>query len=813
MKKKILLIMLMLALFTCLFAITASAETPTNYIEFKVKLVGQTEYITAYTKDVFPTDPKFDFNEAFYSDIDFTQEITKSEIEGLDLSNATPKNNSKTTVVYVAGANQPYPNCKEIKWFSEGRANSIGMVMFQNWSSLESFDFGCAVEVVDRAFGGCGFKELVIPSTVTLLKSGAFGGCTSLKTLKIESNLVAKSGAFSGCTSLTSVDLGPTEVVGEAMFKDCTSLTSVTSNSVNKIEKQAFYNCSALTSFTFTSSLTDIGSQAFYNCSALTSSTFTSSLTNIGSQAFCKSAIVSVTIPSSVTAVGNEAFANCGSLTTIVFEEGFKGTLGSSAFMSTSAVTTLTLVEGITSIPSQCFWTCGSKSSGIDKVTLPDSVTTLAGRAFNGSGIKELEIRKTSKLSSITGDAFAGMKSIKSIYLPTGVVISCDNLFQYCHNLEEVENFENVVINIKSYGENVFVGKMFYECQKLKEIKIPHSVTAIAGTAWRYYALERVYIPASVTSINKGWFDDKTHFPTSVIIFYCDGNAEKLLSLTNDGSGNVSSAISNRITAGSVCEYSGLDAVYAAGVIVNNANTCDVYYGGVHFEKVEDNNPCYLTECSRCTYKNRYVGNDNTHDMNTTYAYPNGYFVNGQIAEACQNEGCIYHGAENARLDTETLKPLFAELKYSAKEDSQASFGLYVEYKIMQEAIALYKSFGKTVSYGVVAIMADKVSGGGPLNNNGTVADGVTNVVAAPVTSEALSTIKLIISGPRALWTGHAEKSIYIAGYATDGESLEYLGVSSGALDGNGELIERNDIQSIKSLSIKNEYTEYTPKA
>ena len=737
----------MLVIVVCALAIYVSAETPANYIEFKVKLVGQTEYITAYTKDVFPTDPKFDFNEAFYSDIDFTQEITKSEIEGLDLSNATPKNNSKTTVVYVAGASQPYPNCKEIKWFSEGRANSIGMVMFQNWTALESFDFGCAVEVVDRAFGGCGFKELVIPSTVTLLKSGAFGGCTSLKTLKIESNLVTKSGAFSGCTALTSVDLGPTEVVGEAIFKDCTSLTSVTSNSVNKIEKQAFYNCSALTSFTFTSSLT-----------------------NIGSQSFCKSAIVSVTIPSSVTAVGSEAFAYCASLTTIVFEEGFKGTLGGSAFMSTTAVTTLTLVEGITSIPSQCFWTCGSKSSGIDKVTLPDSVTSLAGRAFNGSGIKELEIRKTSNLSSITGDAFAGMKSIKSIYLPTGVVISCDNLFQYCHNLEEVENFENVVFNISSYGENVFVGKIFYECQKLKEIKIPHSVTAIAGTAWRYYALERVYIPASVTSINKGWFDDKTHFPTSVIIFYCDGNAEKLLSLTDDGSGNVSSSINNRITAGSVVEYSGLDAVYAAGVIVNNTNTCDVYYGGVHVERVEDNNACYLTECSRCTYEDRYVGNDSTHNMSTAYAYAN-YFANGTITSTCTNEGCIYHGAENARLDTETLKPLFSELVYSTKEDG-AAFGIYVEYKIDQDAIALYKELSnKTVNYGVMAIKTSNITGNGPLNIDGSTS--ATNVIAANVTGSNLKAAKLIVTGN---WAANASIEITMLGYVTDGSELHYMG-------------------------------------
>ena len=176
MKKKILLFFALVAVIACFFAISVSAETPSDYITFKVKLTGADKYITAYTKDVFPTDSKFDFNEAFYSDIDFTQEITKDSIEGVDLSDATPSNKN-TFVKYVAAASTPYANCKEIKWFNtSGSSNAISTVFFQNWTALESFDFGIATQVIDKAFNNSGLKTLVIPSTVTTIKGGGFSG-------------------------------------------------------------------------------------------------------------------------------------------------------------------------------------------------------------------------------------------------------------------------------------------------------------------------------------------------------------------------------------------------------------------------------------------------------------------------------------------------------------------------------------------------------------------------------------------------------------------------------------------------------------
>lgn len=679
MKKKILLALLLTLIAMCFFALSVSAETPSMYIEFGARFPGNDEYITVYTQNAESAgNPQINFaSYKFYSDVEFTQEVDMSTATGIDFSVA------KSYVDGVQGnaptrmkkPSSPFVNCVEVKWFLEGFPTvSYEGQFFKGWTGLKSFDFGNATAIQDNTFEGCGLESITIPASITSIGGSAFKDCLSLKSVKIE-GVIKKynnGSTFFGCTALESVDFCSNTDIGVNMFYNCTSLKT-------------------LENFT---NIISIGNQAFCGCTQLSEVSF-GKVTYIGTSSFKQSGIASVIIPKEVTSVGNEAFANCKSLTSIVFEEGFSGTLGSSAFMGTSSVTTLTLVEGITSIPSQCFWNCGS-TNGIENVTLPDTVKTLAGRAFNGSGIVALEIRETSQLQSITGDAFAGMKKMKSIYLPTGVVISCDNLFQYCHKLERVDNFENVKLNISSYGENVFVGKIFYECMALKEIKIPHSVTKIVGTAWRYFAVERIYIPSSVTSINKGWLDDLTHMPSAAVIIYCGGDAQKLLSLTNDGEGNVSTRLSSIIENGNVIVYSGIDAEYENGSIVIYANACDVYYGGVH------------ADGGKTLYT--YIDDEGK---------PNGvkFLSTLKISIPCGRE-C---GEETV---LHTIPALFENLGYSVDESGDG--GLVMGFKVNKDAVMAYKeATGISIEYGVFAGGESKLGNSALFDSNGETVQGV----------------------------------------------------------------------------------------
>lgn len=49
--KKFLFALMLIAVFTCVFAFSVSAETPNMYIEFKARFPGSDEYVTVYTQN------------------------------------------------------------------------------------------------------------------------------------------------------------------------------------------------------------------------------------------------------------------------------------------------------------------------------------------------------------------------------------------------------------------------------------------------------------------------------------------------------------------------------------------------------------------------------------------------------------------------------------------------------------------------------------------------------------------------------------------------------------------------------------------
>lgn len=190
------------------------------------------------------------------------------------------------------------------------------------------FPHGMTEVRANSVFGGSdgmyevNVTEVHIPNTVSSIGSGAFENkarTSQLKYVYIEAgNKISKipSGTFSSCTNLeyvqfenlteiTSLDgISNCNFTGEVDLSKCTKLVSISSG--------AFTDCSSLTKITLPNSLQTIGNNCFWNCpnAYLASEYLPSSLKSIGTQFFYKSKNFNnlLIFPEGFESLGNEAF-------------------------------------------------------------------------------------------------------------------------------------------------------------------------------------------------------------------------------------------------------------------------------------------------------------------------------------------------------------------------------------------------------------------------------------------------------------------------------------------------------------------------
>ena len=286
--------------------------------------------------------------------------------------------------------------------------------------------------------------ELIIPDSVTRIRSDAFYNCTGLTSIVIPGSLTSiGSNAFSNCTGLTDV-----YYTGDIAGWCNISFYNISSNPMVYADNLYINGKLLQGELIIPNSVTSLGDYAFYNCKGLTSATIGNSVTRIGDSAFSNcSSLISVTIGDSVTSIGNHAFSGCSNLTSIV------------------------IPDSVTSIESYAFAFCSSLTS----ISMPDSVTVVGEWSFYYcTSLRDITI--PNNVTSIGNCAFANCTSLTSITIPDNVTSIAPGVFSGCSNLTSI----TIPDGITSIREATFFG-----CSSLTTVIIPNSVTSIE--VWAFF--------------------------------------------------------------------------------------------------------------------------------------------------------------------------------------------------------------------------------------------------------------------------------------------------------------------------------------
>ena len=383
------------------------------------------------------------------------------------------------------------------------------------------------VKIDSLAFGKRGNETLVnvtIPNTVTTIGEYAFLNCTELTTVNIPNSVInIEQGAFSGCIKLSS--------------------NLVLPNSVTTIGSDAFYLCSNLSKINIPDSVYSIGNNAFYGTKWYdnqpegliyagkvvyeykgdmpqnTKITLKADTKGIAGHAFCDdSGLKNITIPNGVKSIGEFAFSGCSNLSSITIPEEVKE-IGYSAFSGCSSLVNIVIPNGITSIESYLFENC----SNLESITISNKVKSIGDGAFSScSSLKKITIPNNA--TSIGGSSFYGCTNLSDIVFsnPNNIVFVGRGAFE---NTQWLKNQSDGLLYIGKVAYK-YIGDMpdntniilkngtlcisddaFDNCEGLKSITIPNTVTNIGSYAFSYCTkLKNIVIPNTVTEIGYGIF-------------------------------------------------------------------------------------------------------------------------------------------------------------------------------------------------------------------------------------------------------------------------------------------------------------------
>lgn len=385
---------------------------------------------------------------------------------------------------------------------------SIGEVSFYG-NSISTLNIPGSVETIGgNAFNANNISEITLNEGIKKIENYSFSNNT-FKSLKLPESLSNVGIAFMD-TPIETLDTGGGFPISKSTFGTLKSslknltVGSDTLQTEQTIDDAAFQSFTELQSVTIRKNVKTLGTQLFELDSALTTVTLNDSIESIGDYAFDRCPeIKNIKLPNSLKLIGKNAFSDSGLLSIDIPGSVIK--IGESAFEDTP-LKEINLNDGLQTIDDVAFSLSSEAKNTIDKVTIPDSVTSIGSTILGNRIINTLNI----------GD---GIGSINSTMF-NKLIVSNLNIGKNSSKSQEIleDGFKGLdatpekTINI--YGSVKKMGKDSFSTLNIQNLTLNDGINEIGINAFRGNNIKSVIIPSTVTSIGDYAFSNNSNLTT-----------------------------------------------------------------------------------------------------------------------------------------------------------------------------------------------------------------------------------------------------------------------------------------------------------
>lgn len=319
-------------------------------------------------------------------------------------------------------------------------------------------------------------EEINLTPYMTKVSQGAFQGCTKITTLNIPNSLIELEDlSFADCTNLA----------GDLVFSKnlLTFGTYLFRNT--KVTSADFSNCDKLTC---------INTGDFQYCKSFTSVKFPPNLLQIGHSAFEVTALEEVILPSTLECLGSwygsvltgYVFAGCNNLKHVVINSKLTQ-VGALSFSNCKQLTSAGPIGGDysiefawdTAIPDSAFQGGSGVYTYLEKVALPNTLTSIGKYAFSQAKLKSITLPPY--LVYLGAQAFSYNSSLTSINIPSSVTYIGYGAFTFTGLTSIAINTPYVEAEKTTENEDYISKPWFWQCPKGSPNTVIHIPSCLMG--------------------------------------------------------------------------------------------------------------------------------------------------------------------------------------------------------------------------------------------------------------------------------------------------------------------------------------------